>query len=98
MHKYNGKYYFSYSTGDTHYIVYATGNSPYGPFNTPGGCWSRCTAGPRTTPSSSSRDNGGCSIPIRSCRAGTTHLRNMKVVEVKHGPDGSIETIDAYKE
>ncbi|HVG40670.1 MAG TPA: family 43 glycosylhydrolase, partial [Chitinophagaceae bacterium] len=32
MHKYNGKYYFSYSTGDTHFIVYAIGNSPMGPF------------------------------------------------------------------
>jgi GH43 family beta-xylosidase len=32
MHKYNGKYYFSYSTGDTHLLCYATGDSPYGPF------------------------------------------------------------------
>ncbi|MFH5883759.1 glycoside hydrolase family 43 protein [Halalkalibaculum sp. DA3122] len=32
VHKYNGKYYFSYSTGDTHYIAYAIGDSPYGPF------------------------------------------------------------------
>ena len=32
MHKYKGQYYFSYSTGDTHKIVYATGNNPYGPF------------------------------------------------------------------
>ena len=24
MHKYNGKYYFSYSTGDTHLLCYAT--------------------------------------------------------------------------
>ena len=32
VHKYNGKYYFSYSTGDTHYLVYATGDSPLGPF------------------------------------------------------------------
>ena len=32
MHKYKGKYYFSYSTGDTHYICYATGDNPYGPF------------------------------------------------------------------
>jgi len=32
MHKYNGKYYFSYSTGDTHYLVYAVGDSPTGPF------------------------------------------------------------------
>ena len=32
MHKYNGKYYFSYSTGDTHFLCYATGDNPYGPF------------------------------------------------------------------
>jgi hypothetical protein len=32
MHKYKGKYYFSYSTGDTHYLVYATGDNPLGPF------------------------------------------------------------------
>ena len=32
MHKYNSKYYFSYSTGDTHYLAYATGDSPFGPF------------------------------------------------------------------
>ncbi len=32
MHKFNGKYYFSYSTGDTHLLCYAEGTSPYGPF------------------------------------------------------------------
>lgn len=32
MHKKGSKYYFSYSTGDTHYIVYAIGDSPMGPF------------------------------------------------------------------
>ncbi len=32
LHKHNGKYYFSYSTGDTHFINYAIGDSPYGPF------------------------------------------------------------------
>jgi len=32
VHKYEGVYYFSYSTGDTHFIQYATGSSPYGPF------------------------------------------------------------------
>ena len=26
LHKYNGTYYFSYSTGDTHFIIYATGD------------------------------------------------------------------------
>ncbi len=32
MHKKDGLYYFSYSTGDTHYLVYATGTDPRGPF------------------------------------------------------------------
>ncbi|KAB8303867.1 hypothetical protein EYC80_005236 [Monilinia laxa] len=32
MHKYCGKYYFSYSTGDTHFLCYAVGDSPQGPF------------------------------------------------------------------
>jgi len=32
MHKYQGKYYLSYSTGETHLIVYATSTSPLGPF------------------------------------------------------------------
>src|SRR5690606_27602718 len=32
MHKYRGKYYFSYSTGNTHFLCYAIGDNPYGPF------------------------------------------------------------------
>jgi hypothetical protein len=32
MHKRNGIYYFSYSTGDTHYLAYATSDNPLGPF------------------------------------------------------------------
>nr|MBP7472849.1 family 43 glycosylhydrolase [Prevotella sp.] len=32
MHKYHGKYYFSYSTGDSHLLCYGVANNPYGPF------------------------------------------------------------------
>jgi len=32
MHKYRGKYYLSYSTGNTHKLCYAIGDNPYGPF------------------------------------------------------------------
>ena len=32
VHKFNGKYYFSYSTGDTHLLCYAVADTPYGPF------------------------------------------------------------------
>ncbi len=32
LHKHGGRYFLSYSTGDTHLLVYAVGESPYGPF------------------------------------------------------------------
>ncbi len=32
VHRYQGTYYLSYSTGDTHFLVYATSSSPSGPF------------------------------------------------------------------
>lgn len=32
VHLYQGRYYLSYSTGDTHFLVYATSDSPLGPF------------------------------------------------------------------
>ena len=32
MHKANGKYFFSYSTGDSHLLCMAVGDNPYGPF------------------------------------------------------------------
>ncbi len=32
VHKRHGLYYLSYSTGDTHFLVYATSQSPLGPF------------------------------------------------------------------
>lgn len=32
IHQYQNKYYLSYSTGETHKLVYAKGDNPYGPF------------------------------------------------------------------
>ena len=32
MFKRGGRYYFTYSTGDTHFLNYAIGDNPYGPF------------------------------------------------------------------
>lgn len=32
MHKRAGRYYFSYSTGNTHYLAYAVSDNPFGPF------------------------------------------------------------------
>jgi hypothetical protein len=68
LHKYQGRYYLSYSTGNTHLLCYAVGDSPYGPFTYGGVILTPSWAGPRTTPSASSKGSGTCSITMHCCR------------------------------
>lgn len=94
MHKYNGKYYFSYSTGNTHLICYAIGDNPYGPFTyqgiilTPVVGW--------TTHHSICEFGGKWylfhhdSVPS----GGKTWLRSIKVVELEYNEDSTIKTIE----
>jgi hypothetical protein len=93
MHKYNGKYYFSYSTGDTHLLVYATGDSPYGPFTYQGVIMNPVEGW--TTHHSIVEVDGKWYIFYHDTElSGKTWLRNVKVTELKRKPDGSIETIN----
>ncbi len=96
MHKYNGKYYFSYSTGDTHYIAYATGSSPYGPFTYQGVILNPVVGW--TNHHSIVEINGRWYLFYHDSvfSKDKTHLRTVKVTELKYRPDGSIETLDAY--
>lgn len=96
MFKKDGKYCFTYSTGDTHNLVYATGTSPYGPFTyqgvilTPVEGW--------TTHHSIIQANGKWWLFYHDTQlSGKTHLRNVKVTELRFNPDGSIQTITAQK-
>ncbi|WP_076422846.1 glycoside hydrolase family 43 protein [Pontibacter lucknowensis] len=95
VHKYNGKYYFSYSTGDTHNIAYATGDSPYGPFTYQGVILKPVLGW--TNHHSIAEHNGKWYLFYHdsSLSGGKTPLRSVKVTELKHNPDGSIQTIDA---
>jgi beta-xylosidase len=97
MHKYNGTYYFSYSTGDTHFIMYATGKSPYGPFTIRGKVLEPVLGW--TNHHSIVEFKGKWYLFYHDAQLsnGQTHLRNIKVTELKHRPDGSIETVVAYK-
>ena len=94
MHKYNGKYYFSYSTGNTHFLCYATGDSPYGPFNYRGKILTPVVGW--TTHHSILELMGKWylfyhdSVPS----GGKTWLRSIKVIEMEYRDDGSIVTID----
>ncbi|PCJ94530.1 MAG: alpha-N-arabinofuranosidase [Flavobacteriaceae bacterium] len=97
LHKYNGKYYFSYSTGDTHFICYAIGDSPYGPF-TYGGRILNPVVG-WTSHHSICEVEGKWYLFYHdsSLSKGVTHLRSVKVAEITYNEDGSIETLDPYR-
>jgi hypothetical protein len=97
MHKYKGKYYFSYSTGDTHLICYATGDSPYGPFTYKGIVLNPVVGW--TNHHSIVEINGRWYLFYHdsSLSRGITHLRCVKFSELKYYDDGSIQTINAYK-
>lgn len=97
MHKYNGKYYFTYSTGDTHYINYAIGDSPYGPFTYKGVVLNPVIGW--TNHHSIVEINGKWYLFYHdsTLSGGKTHLRCVKVTELTHNADGSIQTVTAYK-
>jgi hypothetical protein len=98
MHKYNGTYYFSYSTGDTHFIMYATGKSPYGPFTVRGKVLEPVLGW--TNHHSIVEFKGKWYLFYHDAQlsGGQTHLRNVKVTELKYRADGSIETVKAYSQ
>lgn len=96
MHKYNGKYYFSYSTGDTHLLAYAIGDSPYGPFTYQGVIMNPVQGW--TTHHSIVEFKGKWYIFYHDTQlSGKTHLRNIKVTELIHNADGSIELIEPMR-
>ena len=97
MHKYKGNYYFSYSTGDTHYIAYAMGKSPYGPFTYKGIILYPVLGW--TNHHSITEVDGKWYIFYHDAQAsnGDTHLRNIKQpVEIHYNDDGTIQPIDPY--
>ncbi len=98
VHKYNGTYYLSYSTGDTHTISYATGDNPYGPF-TYRGVVLKPVIGWTNHPSIVEyKGKWYLFFHDSSLSGGKTHLRSVKVKELKYNPDGTIQTLDAYKD
>lgn len=94
VHKYNGKYYFSYSTGDTHMLCYAIGDNPYGPFTYQGVILTPVVGW--TTHHSIVEYKGKWylfhhdSVPS----GGKSWLRSLKVCELEYDENGRILTID----
>jgi hypothetical protein len=94
MHKYKGKYYFSYSTGDTHFINYAIGDHPYGPF-TYAGLVLNPVEGWTNHHSIVEKDGKWWLFYHDVQLSGKTHLRNVKVTELKYNDDGTIQTVNS---
>jgi GH35 family endo-1,4-beta-xylanase len=97
MHTYNGKYYFSYSTGDTHNICYAIGDNPYGPFTYQGVILTPVVGW--TSHHSIVEFKGKWYLFHHDSKlsGGKTYLRSVKVAELKYNPDGTIQMMDGSK-
>ena len=98
IHKIGDTYYLSYSTGDTHFIVYATAKSPYGPFTYRGKILEPVLGWTNHHSIVEHKGKWWLFYHDSQLSDGKTHLRNVKVTELQHRADGTIATIDAYKE
>lgn len=96
LHKYKGLYYFSYSTGDTHQICYATGTSPYGPFTYQGVVLKPVVGWTNHHSIIEFNNKWYLFYHDTEVSKGKTHLRNIKVTELKYDSNGKIIPIDAY--
>lgn len=93
--KHQNKYYFTYSTGDTHKIVYATGDNPYGPFTYKGVVLNPVQGW--TTHHSIINFKGKYYLFYHDTQlSGKSHLRNIKVAPLHISTDGTIQTIEPF--
>jgi hypothetical protein len=98
MHKYNGKYYFSYSTGDTHFICYAIGDNPYGPFTYQGRILNPVVGWTSHHSICEFENKWYLFYHDSSLSEGVTHLRSIKLAEITYDENGKIQTLDPYND
>jgi len=96
LHKHRGKYYLSYSTGNTHLLCHAIGDSPYGPFRFAGHFLSPVVGW--TTHHSIVEFGGRWWLYYHDAMlsGGISHLRNIKVAELHYDADGRIVALHPY--
>jgi hypothetical protein len=94
LHTYQGRYYFSYSTGDTHFLAYAVGDRPYGPFTYRGDLLSPAVGW--TTHHSIVEFQGRWFLYYHdaSLSGGVSHRRCVKVQELFYSASGDIIPMD----
>lgn len=94
VHTYKEKYYLSYSTGDTHKIVYATADTPYGPFTYQGVVLNEVLGWTNHHSIVEYKNKWYLFYHDSSLSNGKTHLRSVKVTELFYNEDGAIQPLD----
>jgi len=97
VHKYNGKYYLSYSTGTTHYIAYAISENPAGPFVYQGTILKPVIGWTTHHSIVQFEDKWYLFYHDSSLSGGVNHKRSVKYTEITYNEDGTIQTIDPYQ-
>ena len=96
--KKDGKYYFTYSTGDSHLLCYAVGDNVYGPFTYKGVILTPVVGW--TTHHAIIEWEGKWYLFHHDSApsGGKSWLRSLKVCELTFNEDGTIETIEGIDE
>ncbi|WP_045761618.1 glycoside hydrolase family 43 protein [Xanthomonas albilineans] len=96
LHVHAGRYYLSYSTGDTHLLCYAIGDSPYGPFTYQGPLLSPVVGWTTHHSICAFQDRWYLFYHDALLSGGVTHLRSIKVTELHHDAQGHIVQVHPY--
>lgn len=96
LHRHAGRYYLSWSTGNTHYLCYATSDDPYGPFTYRGRILEPVVGW--TTHHSICEFGGQWWLFYHDSllSGGRSHLRTVKMSPLTHEADGTIRTLLPY--
>lgn len=96
LHKYQDKYYLSYSTGNTHLLCYAIADSPYGPFVYQGVLLTPVVGWTTHHSICKFEDKWYLFYHDSLLSGGVTHLRSVKMTELHYDAQGRILTIHPY--
>lgn len=94
MHMYNGKYYFSYSTGTTHKIVYAVSDNLYGPYTFKGTILNPVLGWTTHHSIIEVDDQWYLFYHDSTLSKGQDNKRCVKYAKIEYLPDGTIKTIE----
>jgi Glycosyl hydrolases family 43 len=95
LHKYRGRWYLSYSTGNTHLLCYAIADDPYGPYTFQGQILTPVVGW--TTHHSICEFGGRWWLFYHDAiLSGASHLRSIKVAELHYDDVGRIATLYPY--